>query len=427
MYREPFKYLNKSGYYTKQQNTKMNNKLKISLLFLFKFLIIISFIIGFFFLITRPGSSGDESLFVNDLEMIKSQGWIDAIATKVSIPLMLLAYPFSFFMPNFVALRLVNILLFLLLIVYFLKWGEIKNKMFYFYFLFYSSTGWFTSGTNDVIFVVFSVLFFNEVYKALEDKHNSKITLLWCSLIVVFFTRELFYVYAPVFLFSLYLVHKKGILLFKKPFIPLVLFGFFILMNMPSIQKNHSLSYDYKMPPTEVKSTWGQRQYLGQLLVNEGKLDNYQHPSWEETDLYLAKNGQNSLPISTLDGILFDYKLTITEFFKDFLDVFKGTIRQMALIMPIILCFLLYQIFRKKISYNLYLPFVNFSMISIFAFIIISYVESRWLIAPFIMAMIYFSDLERNRSINSKFIMLNYLATILISIYGIYRMFLFFM
>jgi hypothetical protein len=180
------------------------------------------------------------------------------------------------------------------------------------------------------------------------------------------------------------------------------------------------------MPPKEVKATWGQRQYLGQLLVNEGKLENYQHPSWEETEAYLDKNGVKSLPISTLDGMLFDYKLTITEFCKDFADVFKGTIRQMGLIMPIILCFLLYQVFRQKITYNLYVPFVNLVMIAIFSLIIISYVESRWLIAPFIMGMLYYSDIEWDKKINSNLIYLNYTATIAISVYGIYKMFLFF-
>jgi hypothetical protein len=404
----------------------MTDVIKKYIVFAFQIVIVISFIIGTYFLITRPASSGDESLFVNDLNLIKSQGWITAIATKVSIPYLLLAYPFSFFLPDFMALRLVNVLLFLLLLLYFVKWGAIKNKMFFFYLLFYSSTGWFTAGTNDVIFVVCSIVFFNEVYKALEDKQNSKVTLLWCSLIVVFFTRELFYVYAPIFLFSLYLLYRKGILLFQKPLIPLALFVFFIVVNIPSLQKNHALSYDHKMPPKEVKATWGQRQYLGQLLVNEGKLENYQHPSWEETEAYLDKNGVKSLPISTLDGMLFDYKLTITEFCKDFADVFKGTIRQMGLIMPIILCFLLYQVFRQKITYNLYVPFVNLVMIAIFSLIIISYVESRWLIAPFIMGMLYYSDIEWDKKINSNLIYLNYTATIAISVYGIYKMFLFF-
>lgn len=404
----------------------MTDAIKKNIVLVFQIVIAISFIIGTYFLITRPASSGDESLFVNDLNLIKSQGWITAIATKVSIPYLLLAYPFSFFLPDFIALRLVNVLLFLLLLLYFVKWGAVKNKMFFFYLLFYSSTGWFTAGTNDVIFVVCSIVFFNEVYKALEDKQNSKLTLLWCSLIVVFFTRELFYVYAPIFVFSLYLLYRKGISLFQKPLIPIALFLFFIVLNIPSLQKNHALSYDHKMPPKEVNATWGQRQYLGQLLVNEGKLENYQHPSWEETEAYLDKNGPNSLPISTLDGMLFDYKLTITEFFKDFLDVFKGTIRQMGLVMPIILCFLLYQFFRRKITFNLYVPFVNLVMIAIFSLIIISYVESRWLIAPFIMGLLYFSDIEWDKKINSNLIYLNYTATIAISVYGIYKMFLFF-
>ena len=402
----------------------MNTKHIKILLLLFKLLILVSFIIGTYFLIMRPAGGGDESLFVNDLNLIKLKGWIEAIKVKISIPYMILAYPFSFFMPSFLALRLVNVILFSLLFLYFIKWGEIKNKIFYFYFLFYSSTGWFTAGTNDVVFMVCSIIFFNETYKILDNKQNIKPILLWCSLIIVFFTRELFYIYLPIFLFSIFLIHKKGYKIFRNLSIPISLFAFFLILNIPSLIKNHSLSYDHKMPPTDVKSTWAQRQYLAQLLVNEGKLDIYQHPSWQETDEYLSKNGINSLPKSTLGGILFDYKLTIKEFFIDFLDVFKGSIRQMGLIMPIILMFLVNQIFKNKISYNLYLPFINLIMIGIFSFIIISYVESRWLIAPFIMALIYFSDIEINKKININFIYLNHFATIIISIYGIYKMFL---
>lgn len=405
----------------------MNDKIKTGLLFLLKCLIVVSFVIGTFFLLTRPAASGDESLFISDLNLIKTQGWITAITTKVSIPYLLLAYPFSFFLPDFVALRLVNVLLFLLLVWYFIKWGEVKNRMFYFYVLFYSSTGWFTAGTNDVIFVVAAIVFFNEVYKSLEGRSNQKTTLMWCMLIIAFFTRELFYVYAPIFLFSLFLLYRKGISLFKRFWIPMALFAFFMVLNIPSLQKNQVLSYDHKAPPATVRSTWPQRQYLAQLLVNEGKLENYQHPSWEQTDAYLVKNGADSLPDSTLSGLTFDYRLTITEFFKDFADVFKGSIRQMGLIMPIVLTFLLYSVFRKRITYNLYLPFVNWMMIGIFSLIIISYVESRWLIAPFIMAILYFSDMEWEKKINGNFFTANYLATIVIGIYGIYKMFLSFM
>jgi len=222
-------------------------------------------------------------------------------------------------------------------------------------------------------------------------------------------------------------MYRKGVKLFKNITLPITLFLVFMILNIPSIQKNHYLSYDNKKPPVEVKSTWAQRQYLAQLLVNEGKLENYQHPTWEETDMYLIKNGELSLPKSTFDGIFFDFKLTISEFFKDFFDVFKATIRQMGLVMPIILVFLFNQIVKRKITYNLYLPVINFILISIFSFIIISYVETRWLIAPFIMSMLYFSDLEWNEKINIKYFNLNYLATILISIYGIYKMFLNFM
>lgn len=394
------------------------------LLFVFKAMMVISFIIGSYFLLSIPGNSGDEAGFATDLELVKTAGWFHAIADRISIPYMLLAYPFSFFMPNYLALRLVNVLLFLLLVLYFAKWGGIKNRMFYFYFLFYSSTGWFSAGINDVLFTVALVVFFNETYKAIEGKPGFRINLMWCALLVVIFTRELFYVYVPVILFSVFLLWKKGMPLFHKSWAPLVLLAFFTLVNIPSLQKNHSLSYDHKAPPDGVKSTWAQRQYLAQLLVNEGKLANYQHPSWEETDAYLLKNGSGSLPVSVLDGMLFDYKLTTIEFFKDFADIIKSSIRQMGLIMVLLLMYVAWQVFRRKFSYNLYLPAVNLVVIGLFALIIISYVETRWLVAPFIAAILYYSDFEADGKIHPRWIYCNYMVTTVISFYGIYKMFL---
>ena len=63
--------------------------------------------------------------------------------------------------------------------------------------------------------------------------------------------------------------------------------------------------------------TWTQRQYLAQILVNNGELENGQHPSWEQTQRYIRLHGEDSLPDGILKGITQDYLLTIKEFFKD--------------------------------------------------------------------------------------------------------------
>jgi hypothetical protein len=316
------------------------------------------------------------------------------------------------------------VLLFVLLLVYFHKWGGIKNKLFYYYFLFLSGFGWFLTGTNDTLLVVSLVVFFNEIYKLLEHKEKSNIVLLWCALITAFFTRELFFIYLPAVFLSVWLIWKQGNNLTEKFYIPLLLFSFFILINLPSIEKNHKLSFDDKTPPKDIKANWAQRQYLAQLLVNEGKLKDQQHPSWEETTAYLSEHGENSLPKSISAGILFDLKLTIKEFFKDFISSIWYSIRQTGFIFIIILGYFLYKIVKREMTQNLYLPFVSLLTVAIFSFIIISYVEPRWLMTSFILSMLYFSELENNKSIHKNIVLLNHIVLILVVFYGTYKVFL---
>ena len=85
---------------------------------LFKYSSIAYLFIAIFYFMSLP-TGGDEFLFLSDLQLIKDLGWFDAIAKNVSIPYMLLAYPLSLIFPDFVALKVVNLLLLVLLFVYF--------------------------------------------------------------------------------------------------------------------------------------------------------------------------------------------------------------------------------------------------------------------------------------------------------------------
>jgi len=406
------------------QYNSMNLKIEVYLLKFFKIVAVVSFIIGFFYMVRRPEGSGDELLFLHDLEYIKSNGWIEAIKKGISIPYMILCYPLSFILPNFIALRLVNVLIFIFLLVYFKKFGQIKNKNFYYYYLFFSARCWFLLGTNDTLFIVSQIVFFNEVYKILEKKDDIKLQLMWGALVISFFTRELALVYLPIVIIGIYLATKSKSDIFKNIFYPSILALVLIFCNLPSLMANHKFSFDSKLPPKEVQATWPQRQYLAQILVNEGKLQNMSHPSWEETDLYLEKNGKNSLPSSLSQSIFFNFKLTVMEFFKNFSEVLQDSVRQTGLITIIIFLIFFYEIFNKRLSLNLFLPFINILMVSIFSFIIISYVETRWLISVFILGILYFSDLEKLNKINRNLILTNLFVLVLISFYGIYKMML---
>ena len=264
---------------------------------------------GTYFLSKPP--AGDELLFIQDLVLIEQQGWIAAIEKGISIPYMVLCYPFTWLLKSAVALRLVNIAIVLLLLIYFYERKRIKQPDFYFFFLFFCSTvGYFFSGTNDTLFFAALIIFFTETYCFFEEKKTGS-TLFWTvSLIIAFFTRELFLVFLPVILVSIFLVYKK--LHFRKISL-LISLGFFSAMlcfNLPSLLKKHTFSYDAKLPPKEYSVNWAQRQYYAQLLVNEGTLQNHQHPSWQQTQNYVDTHGEASLPKGILSGLTFNVALT---------------------------------------------------------------------------------------------------------------------
>lgn len=388
---------------------------------LFKYSAIVYLFVAFFYFMSLP-TGGDEFLFLSDLKLIKNAGWNQAIVQNVSIPYMLLAYPLSLIVADCIALKIVNILLVVLLFAYFYYVKKIASKSIYFYLFFFISTvGYFYFGTNDCLFFVSLIVFFNEVNNAACAK-KVHLNLALSALIIAFFTRELFLVYVPIIFVGCYILYQSGNRFTKKPFFPLAIVVLLLLLNMPSIQKSGTLSFDRKLPPKGMGVSWPQRQYLAQLMVNEGTLANGQHPSWEDTKAYLDKNGKESLPDGILNGITYDYQLTIKEFFKDFAYSMAYSLRSLGLMLIIILIYWFRKMFQNKgIDLNSFVPFATLTMVMIFSFIIISYVELRWLSPVFVMTIVYYAQIEQQNKISKYSILANYVALCFLSFYGIFR------
>lgn len=385
----------------------------------FKYIVIVYLIVAFYYFMQLPKGGGDESLFILDLQLIKTAGWFQSIVKNISIPYMLLAYPLSLFMEDYWALRIVNLGLVALLSLYLYFIAKEKSKTIYYIIFFISTVGYFYFGTNDCLFFVSLIVFFNETNNGVNGK-KINLNLALTALIIAFFTRELFIVYLPIIILGLYILYKSGSRLIIKSFIPLGVFVLFLLLNLPSIENNGKLSFDKKEPPKEYGATWSQRQYLAQLMVNKGELDNFQHPSWEVTKAYLKKNGKESLPDGILKGVLFDYKLTIKEFFKDFAYSIIYSFRSLGFM----LLFILFYWFRqhnKKVEMKYFVPFSTLLMLMIFSLIIISYVELRWLSPVFVLTIIYYSQLEKKNEISKYFVLANTVVLCLLSVYGIFR------
>lgn len=388
------------------------NKLTKSILL---FTVIVNLVITIIYCFNLRIGGGDEILFLEDLKLIQEKGWIHSIEKGISIPYMALSYLFSFLFTNLLFFRIINFALFLLLLFYFYK--RKVNFLFYFCFLFFISTSKvFFTGTNDAIFFLGIIIFLCEVYFLNKNnKWNSSLAI--SALIIAFFTRQLFWVYFPAILLGFYVVYKNSALKSINYKIPFFLFLFLVAINIPSLLVKNSFSYDQKIPEPSVKSNWTQRNYLSQLVINEGKLSNGDHVSWEETDAYLVKNGINSLPKTTLESAFFNLKLTFTEFFKNLFYASKDGFRQLGLMffMPFILLLFIYKL---KIR-DVFIPISTIITLFILCFILILNIEIRWLIGIFIPLILYYSDLNSNSKWFLRFNYLNVFLIFLINIYAI--------
>ncbi len=365
---------------------------------------------------------GDEIIFIKDIEFVKANGWIEAVKKNISIPHMLLVFPLTFVFENYIALRVLNVILLLGLYVYF----KIRNKetfLFFVYFTFFMATSKsFLMGTNDTVFHVALIIFFNEVYK-LSKSEIWYGSLAMCALIVAVFTRVVFIVYLPVIILGLYIIYKQKGWRSVKSIYPTILIVVLLSINIPSLLENNNLSYDKKAPPENLNVSWAQRQYLAQLLVNDGKLQNYQHPSFQETQDYLWEHGNESLPRNNFQSIIFDYRLTTKEFFKDLWHILFYGFRQLGLMLFIPIFFIFYKLYKKDFSIKqLFVPISLMVMILVFALIIISYIELRWFIPIFTLAILYFNDLSKINHIPGNVVMINHTILIGMSIYGLYRL-----
>lgn len=382
-------------------------------------------LVCFMFFVNEP--SGDENYFLGVLSDINKQGWA---SHELDSPLvyMALAYPLSKFLPAFWALRAVNLGLLALLVLYFFRVARMDYRSFYGYLGFFLATSAvFFFGTNDALFIVSLVVFFSEVFFYLERGRMNHEGLAWSGLVVAFFTRELFYVYLPAVFLAVFFLFRNGFRPKLRSFIlPLAVILLLTGLNFHSIVSGHGVSYDQKKG--EGNMTWTQRQYLAQLMVNEGKLGNFDHPSWEQTRAYLNQHGEDSLPRTVFESILFDWKMTATEFFKNGFETLISGFRQLGLIMVLPFFWIgLYFFKRNPLSKELWVPYLLVLMLGVFCIIIISYVELRWLVAVFIPVILYYSYNEQRSPSLRLFFVFNHLVLLALCLFGAARLLLRFM
>src|SRR6185437_7797625 len=150
----------------------------------------------------------------------------------------------------------------------------------------------------------------------------------------------------------------------------IVAFGLvFIFQQYPSLKVNKALAFERKIPddtltyrrkaPDTVKSSWTQRLALTEVLLEQGKKKLHVgpvYPSWVQTDEYIAKNGQNSLPATAFQVPRWNFKYFIRHLLKGTLMVLYSFVRESGLI------FIFPLIFLFRVSFKDYRKYAFFTV-----------------------------------------------------------------
>jgi hypothetical protein len=377
-------------------------------------------------IVLRKEGAGDESHFIAALNMIDSQGWANATRFGISIPYLILVMPLHFIMPSYLALRITNLIL---LVLFFGWYLFLKLQLRHTFTLsilisYIATTNFYLFGTNDALFTISLAIFFIETYYLISNK--SYLNPVWAllGLCVAFFTRELFLVFLPAVILSLFIAWRHKAFTRKAIYIVSIVTIFFIMLNGYALKQNNRLSYDNKIAPNGL--SWTQRNYLSQLEVNKGKLQEGKHVSWDELRAYLNTHGENSLPKSIGESIFFDLKFTLYESIKNLKSSVIGLFRQMGLLLifPLV-AFFLFTNFQDR-NKQAYLIALLWGTLYIFCVIIIYNIELRWLGAVVLTYLVASSDYyqpsivsEDRKPIFSMLLVWMQLIFVLLSLYGI--------
>lgn len=364
---------------------------------------------------------GDEDLMALYLDEAKVRGFYWLIQSgNFSVPFSFIVYPLSLIFPSYLALRISSLAGTILLYFYLNRRLNFKSQSFNNHILFYLFSGSFLLGTNDNLLFCLLTVFSTEVYLVLAKRQERIPRYAIVCMVTSLFTRQMAIIYFPVILAGLILVYFRKRILWKEYQAVLVSALFWFGLNLPSIQQSGLISFDNKDTKNQKGMSWVQRQYLSQLYANEGKLPEFSHVTWEETYEYLEENGKESLPKTSLDAIFFDPSLTFNEFVKDFAYMIYAGFRQCGL-----------GVFFPALGIWIFIKFGNtgagymggaqlFLMLAI-SFLIISYIEIRWLAPVFIMGVVGLEDAIRSKQAPSYLDISNQLILLALGLYGSWR------
>ncbi|MFC2188718.1 hypothetical protein ACFCT7_15485 [Fulvivirgaceae bacterium LMO-SS25] len=322
--------------------------------------------------------SGDETLFLQSFQSTLTNGWYESTATGSASFFNLTGLLFDpLFSDSIYTLRFIGVLSLVLTIVVwsYFAWRTLQIKgimlvqLIAFLILVGPMRNHYFRIYTDGLFVLFLSLAI--IYLTISCLRMSKAqNFVWTTLLAGLFLgistaiRELVILYIPglllVFLLLIYWQRKRAIPV-------MVYFGVGLLvavlaLHYPAIVEHGTLSVQSKQP-VGIEATWGQRLYLS-VATNQSP-----SPDWPVVLDYLAKNGDDSLPKSYLDSILFNPSLTFNNFIYSLSLTPNPFLRTLGLFF--ILFFAPLFLGKKAINANAYHPIFIITFFLLVTFTII--------------------------------------------------------
>ncbi len=366
-----------------------------------------------------PLASGDSGLFAENAKQLLNGEITLTQNNGFSLFYHILSLPFAFLFGIFEGNRIFNAVLALVFIAY--VFANCKS----FYSRIFWSLPFFTAatldvGTNDLLFQFFLFIGLHRLYVSIDNKQKLSGYGL-TALVAAICIRPLFVMYIPVLLILFGFFFWNRLKFTRNDVLTAAtLCVLFITLNCISLFNNGKILYDNKEPDPKLSVNWIERQYLSQLAVNEGKIPNYTHVSWEEVNAYKVQFGENSLPKTLIQAVTFDLKLTAIEAVKDFLYIVKDGTRQTGLTLALVLLLPIFS-FRKSNFFQInILSFAVLTGVLTFAVVIISFVEMRWLVPLMLLAAVHIESvfIRNFHKRAALLILMNVLFISLIACYG---------
>jgi len=252
------------------------------------------------------------------------------------------------------------------------------------------------SGINDVLLSFFTILFFYLFYKIKEDntilQYYFLIGIIF-SLMILTRLMSVIIIFLMLIVLLLLLFNQKTKFIDIIKRISIIAFTSIIIVisfNYPSLKENKTLSFHDKSIKEEGVN-WSQLQYLSEIGYEKGQIKYAHHYSIKEVKEYLKENGENSLPKTLIESLLFDVSRTIKVFFREILYLIKPFSRLLGIVFILNIFLFIYNLFKRKIRLN-YIILFSVLYIGCIAVIVSSYIEPRWFLNILILLPILFLE-----------------------------------